>query len=343
MILDLFAGPGGWSEGLRQLGLTDVGIEWDEAACQTRAAAGHTTIRADVAKYPTEPFVGKVEGLIASPPCQDFSTAGSRAGIDGDTGHLVAEVMRWADTLMPEWIACEQVPPVLPIWEDYASDFKDWGYSTWTGILNAANFGVPQTRKRAILLASRISPALPPEPTHAKSPEPSLFGPELQPWTSMGEALRWGSGDPTGINTGRDWKPGGTRETAQVIPSDQPSPTLSTIAGGQWILRTGNNSMVTGRTGSKAGDGDVQPYERPLTQPSPTLDAKVGGAWSISLEGANEVAKLSTPAALVLQSFPAGYPVQGTKTKQFEQIGNAIPPRLAAHIVAALTGRTYTP
>ena len=67
MIVDLYAGPGGWDEGLRTLGITDVvGLEWDEAACLTRAAAGHRTIRTDVATCPTEPFVGKVRGLIAS-------------------------------------------------------------------------------------------------------------------------------------------------------------------------------------------------------------------------------------------------------------------------------------
>lgn len=44
MILDLFSGPRGWSEGLKTLGLTDVGIEWDAAACATARAAGHATL-----------------------------------------------------------------------------------------------------------------------------------------------------------------------------------------------------------------------------------------------------------------------------------------------------------
>src|SRR5690606_11865574 len=71
VILDLFAGPGGWDEGLRSIGITDViGMEWDAAACATRAAAGHKTVRCDVSQYPPAPFVGKVRGLIASPPCQ---------------------------------------------------------------------------------------------------------------------------------------------------------------------------------------------------------------------------------------------------------------------------------
>lgn len=212
MILDLFAGPGGWSEGLRSLGLSDIGIEWDAAACKTRAAAGHRTIRADVAQYPTAPFVGKVTGLIASPPCTAFSTAGKQAGtavLDELVGAirgrvwgalrdhpatvwLPLEVGRWVDALRPEWVACEQVPPALPLWEAYQPWLRSLGYSVWCGVLNAADFGIPQTRRRAFLMASRVGVVCPPEPTHAENPAPSLFGPAQQPWVSMAEGLGWG-------------------------------------------------------------------------------------------------------------------------------------------------------
>ncbi|KFG02520.1 hypothetical protein IQ62_01525, partial [Streptomyces scabiei] len=81
IVLDLFAGPGGWSEGLRQfLGLHDVGLEWDEAACRTREAAGHLTVRVDVSCFVLGPVVGRVWGLIASPPCTKFSAAGDGFG-----------------------------------------------------------------------------------------------------------------------------------------------------------------------------------------------------------------------------------------------------------------------
>ena len=78
--VDLFAGPGGWDEAGRSLGITPVGIELDAAACATRAAAGHRTVRADVAAYPVAHLAGNVRGLIASPVCTTFSAAGKRAG-----------------------------------------------------------------------------------------------------------------------------------------------------------------------------------------------------------------------------------------------------------------------
>lgn len=325
MILDLFAGPGGWSEGLRILGMADIGIEWDASACATRAAAGHRTIRADVSAYPTAPFVGKVTGLIASPPCQDFSVAGKGAGRTGDRGRHVDEVIRWADALRPEWIACEEVPPVLPIWEDFATVFRSWGYSAWCGVLNAANYGVPQTRQRAFLIASRVRPALPPEPTHAKAPAPSLFGPELAPWVSMADALGWPE-----VMSGGQW----------VLRSGQ------TVAGADLARRPADRPALTVLSRS-----DLWCWEQPATTVAgdPRITARCHhdeGSQGSNAKSTTQVragdyegtepVKLTPAEALLLQSFPPGYPVQGTKTKRFEQIGNAVPPLLAAHVVASV-------
>lgn len=210
MILDLFAGPGGWSEGLRMLGLSDVGIEFDAAACATRAAAGHLTIRADVSEYPPEPFRGRCTGLIASPPCQAFSAAGHGKGKDflpelvaavraadwtarpdpDPKVWLVLEPGRWVDVIRPEWVAMEQVPAVLPIWQEYARTFGRWGYKTWTGVLCAADYGVPQTRRRAVLMATTGVLHVP-VPTHAEEPTDGLFG-ATEGWVSMASALGWG-------------------------------------------------------------------------------------------------------------------------------------------------------
>ncbi len=104
---DLFSGPRGWDVGGRPLGLNPIGLELDSSACATSVAAGFLTMRADVRQVPLGPFRGKLRGLIASPPCQTFSSAGNQ----DDIGHLPAIVAHvhaclngWCDT-DAEWRA----------------------------------------------------------------------------------------------------------------------------------------------------------------------------------------------------------------------------------------------
>lgn len=288
MIIDLFAGPGGWDEGAKMLGLKTVGLEWDHAACRTAVAAGHPRIRTDVALYPTAPFVGKATGLIASPPCTDFSTAGAMRRLDGVSGRLVTEVLRWSEDLRPNWIAAEQVPAVLPIWQQYARRLGALGYSTWTGILNAADYGVPQERKRAILLATKGGVAAPPPTTHAAEPLADLFGTSLAAWRTLAETC----GLPVGC-----------------------------------VYDSGQNSRA-------AGGGTVR-YVRSCDRPSGTITGQTLSQWVIH---GGDRRKLSTADGAALQTFPAEYPWRGSREEIAQQIGNAVPPLLAAHVLAALTG-----
>ena len=104
---------------------------------------------------------------------------------------LVAEPARFIAACNPEWVALEQVPAVLPLWEVYASELRKRGYSAWCGLLNSADYGVPQTRIRAILIASRVRQVRRPYPTHYDPRKGAqLFG---TPWRSMADALGWGA------------------------------------------------------------------------------------------------------------------------------------------------------
>lgn len=91
---------------------------------------------------------------------------------------LVVEPLRWALELEPEWIALEQVPSVLPLWKEFAAIFERLGYFTTSATVNAADFGVPQTRRRACLLASRTRMVDFPAPVARRA--------------SMADAIGWG-------------------------------------------------------------------------------------------------------------------------------------------------------
>lgn len=312
-IVDLFAGLGGWTVGLGVHGLDDyeVGLEWDAAACATRAAAGHLTIRADVAAYPAERFRGSW-GLIASPPCQDFSAAGKKAGRMGARGALVDVVPRWVDVIRPEWVALEQVPSVLPIWQEFAADFATLGYSTWTGILNSADFGVPQTRRRAILLASRSRQVQPPAPTHTKEPSQLSILDNRAPWVTMAHALGWSAGS-------LDRRQSSNGQPVRLVPTHEPAPTLTAIAGSksQWVYRRPATTIVSSFC--------------------PDVVAAPGYRTKVSRQDAEGSVRITLEDALTLQGFDPTYPVQGSRSKRFEQVGNAIPPGLAAALVEAVT------
>lgn len=377
LVLELFGGPGGFSEGARMAGVRRLlGLELDAAACATRRAAGHRTVRANVAAFPVAQLVGRVTGLVGSPPCTTFSAAGDRAGASemsmtllaaliGDllagrdtraqrretmaarldaagwpytevwrpkrlekiaaataSAVLVAEPARFIAACRPEWVALEQVDGVLPLWEDYAFGLRAMGYSAWCGILNAADYGVGQARRRAILIASRTRRVARPEPTHYDPRKGhQLWG---TPHVTMAGVLGWGAtGRPAPTVTAGGTSTGGAEpfghRSRDLLAAEQ--------AAGRWILHTNRDQQP---------DGSRQLCD-PGAGPAPALTARSGGQWRLE-RGHGDGRSCTLAELAALQSFPAGYPFQGGKTACSRQIGNAVPPLLAAHIVAMATG-----
>jgi DNA (cytosine-5)-methyltransferase 1 len=340
-VVDLFAGAGGWEEGLTQLGHQALGIDNDEHACATATAAGHPRLHADVAAIdPAQ--LGDVWGLISSPPCQAYSLAGRRlgredkprviacahelaAGQDTRAKHqakcadprslLTVEPLRFAVALRPTWIALEQVPPVLELWTLLATLLSAHGYQTAVGLLSAERYGVPQTRKRAFLIASLDRPVQLPEPTHRSfnthHPDRTPAGEEqLLPWISMAAALGWTCPAVTYTNCQTT---GGRNPRGLVRSTDKPARTLDTSCG-SWTVEPG---AACEHTACGLDTRQRHCLVRPLRRPAPTLTA-TGLANSRTLWACRR----------------PGYPWQGSRTQQLTQIGNAICPPVARAVLA---------
>ncbi|MET8004477.1 DNA cytosine methyltransferase [Nonomuraea glycinis] len=321
----MFAGPGGLDVAAEKLGVPTVGVEWDGSACMTRHAAGLATVEDDVRHYGPSDFP-EADVLAGGPPCQTFTVAGTGAGrkaldevlrfvermvaredreeIDRDLAKLedertglVLEPLRWALEAIDDEkntayraIVLEQVPAVLPVWKAYAAALGAEGYAVDYGILRTEEYGVPQTRKRAVLIARRGAEMVAlPQPTHRpyRKGVPREAGDQgLAEWTPMSEVL------------------------------DRRSPFLVISNYG-----TGGDPKARGRRAS--------------SEPSATVTGKIRRNRVVSPDGV-ELERFSLAEAGRLQTFPVDYPWSGRDVGQ--QIGNAVPPRLAMHILCAAFG-----
>lgn len=159
-VVGLFAGIGGIELGLHLSGHKTVLLcEVDEAA--------QAILRA---RFSREPLVGDVRDIDRLPPadlvcagfpCQDLSQAGRTAGITGRRSGLVSEVFRLVDGRQPEWLLLENVPFMLQLDRGHAMTYLTReltvrGYTWAYRVVDSRAFGLPQRRKRVVLLASRV-------------------------------------------------------------------------------------------------------------------------------------------------------------------------------------------
>ncbi|GAA3119006.1 hypothetical protein GCM10010466_07360 [Planomonospora alba] len=318
-IVDLFAGPGGLDVAATWLGIPAIGIELDDNACTTRRAAGLRTEQGDVRDWGPEKFP-EANILAAGPPCQTYTVAGSGTGrqdldnvlsfakrmangedVTADLAKLsdprtalVLEPLRWVLEAIEigrpyDAIILEQVPAVMPVWAVMDEILVGLDYSVDHGVLRTEQYGVPQTRRRAVLIARRRDkgsvtlPTATHHPYRKGAPRPEEAE-GIKPWVAMGEVLR--------------------RPKPFVVISN---------------YGTGGDPKVRGQRNS--------------TEPSATVTGKISRNRVLT-DGT--FSRFSNAEAGLLQTFPPDYPWGGSDVSQ--QIGNAIPPLLAAHVIVAALG-----
>tara|TARA_R110000824_G_scaffold107223_3_gene253280 strand:- start:479 stop:1729 length:1251 start_codon:yes stop_codon:yes gene_type:complete len=248
--IDLFAGAGGASIGLRDAGFHhELCIEWDEDAASTLVAAGLPGIHGDVRELGHYDNLEHVDLMWASPPCQAFSIAGERKGaLDDRNGWpWTLDVIDHLQSsgIGPEYVVCENVPGLTYhtsdcdrsdytkcsgcYWEAWVQpEFKkrfDW---VGTMMLNAADFGVPQFRRRVFLVAGPRSIQWP-QKTHCskdKVDQQTMFGPVMKPWVSISEALGI---DRKIVGGGRNPTPDPNDKRTYRDITDEPSTTVAAV------------------------------------------------------------------------------------------------------------------
>lgn len=376
--VELFAGAGGAALGLEAAGIEHAALcEWDAHACATLQAAGlGPVVEGDVRDLDAiEAVAGPSCDLLwSSFPCQAFSAAGKRLGAS-DKRNGWPWTVDALDRFRPRWFLAENVRGLIThsteghpdpfkcprcyfegvILPQLRARFSDVGW--W--LLDAADYGVPQHRRRVIIWAGP-APVKAPRPTHgdpAAARQGTLFGPGVLPWVSMGEAL--------GVTMGERCIGGGRNPTADEGDqrtyrdlTDEPSTTMTAVQignAGPWVVAAGETGAGRPRLVSQSAPTIGAKGTAYLLRPSPTVSA-VGeckgsgpGGNPQKMQRASDALYLATgrrrltvAECAALQGFPADHPWQGTKTAQYRQVGNAVPPRVAEVVGRAVMAAEAT-
>ena len=318
--VDLFAGAGGLSLGLHTSGWDVVAaVEWDTWASRTyQANFPGTQMFTDVRNVDFRIFSG-IDLIAGGPPCQPFSVAGKQLASD-DPRDMVPQFVRAVHEARPRAFLMENVPGLLTqrnvaYTKRVISQLEDLGYSVKFRKLVASQYGVPQERERVFFIGVRERATfLFPEATH---------GPKtVRPFVSVAQALE---GVPL-------CDPNRAIVTYARKPILRPSPWAGMLVNGQGRplnVRAPSLTIPATAGGNRTHILDVQgvlfAYHAELLQGGKPREGLVLG-----------VRRLNLRESARLQSFPDSFTFTGPKTRQYMQVGNAVPPLLAGAVTKAL-------
>lgn len=206
--LDLFAGAGGLGEGLLSAGIrVAVAVELHPQPCLTYAFnhPGTSVLVGDIRRLPLERLEetiiaatgkSKVDIVVGGPPCQGFSTAGKKISED-PRNNLFNQFFRVVEHFKPKLFLLENVPGFKKMhggraYSEATALFSNLGYKLTDDVLNAVDYGIPQGRRRFVMvgwLPRKVGSFEWPQKTHGVEHAPSLFEGEVKPPVTVFEAL----------------------------------------------------------------------------------------------------------------------------------------------------------
>jgi len=343
--VDLFAGAGGLSLGLIQAGIDVMlanEIEPDFAQTYRLNHPQTHLCEGDIAEIDFSKEIerlglaGQIDLVAGGPPCQGFSTVGKKELAD-PRNSLFQQFLRCVDELQPTLVLFENVAGFISMYQgavynELIEEFTRRGYACDAKILNPVDFGLPQHRKRTIVLGSRGQQIIEwPQLTHGRGV--GLFETTREPVTLI-EAIS-------------DLPPIGPCGSADTYLTEPLNDYQKLLREGTKILSEHNCANYGPRMrkilsmippGGTVQDlpAELQPkgyfantYARLIAdQPAPTITRNFGTPSSSRCVHPFQNRALSTREGARLQGFPDSYHFTGSKTSKNLQIGNAVPPLL---------------
>lgn len=316
--IDLFSGGGGLSRGFEDAGFRSVfAADWDRASCDTyHANFRHDVHCGDIADLREAP---EADLVVGGPPCQGFSPLGRMSPREEHAGmnRLWREYFRILRLVDPRAFVIENVPELLrsPEYASLRKEASKRGYRLEAGVLNAHEYGVPQLRRRAIVVGVREgegAPFLPPPTTERRSVRDAIGDLPLQP---TGEDWHVGRDPrPESLERYRCVPPGGNRfDLMRARPDITPK---------CWLRKKTGSTDVFGRL--------------EWDKPSLTIRTEFYKPEKGRYLHPEAHRPLTHREAARLQTFPDDFVFLGSKVEVARIIGNAVPPRLAYHVARAV-------
>lgn len=339
---DLFCGAGGLSLGFQKSGFQSVAaIDNNQAATATYDRNFPDHIRMEEISEKTS--LPKVDLIIGGPPCQGFSSAGLRRS-DDKRNTLVRVFSELVANQKPMAFVFENVEGFLTAGGgnrvfDLLEPLIQAGYQVHLGKINAANFGVPQHRKRVIAIGGLgWSPRFP-APTHSAhgAPGASRAFTHLPPCPTLTDALRGlpnPSLSPLGTPDGHFTRPS-SEQDLQRMRLLKPGQTMKDLPTNLWhesYRRRAFRRVMDGTPTERRGGAPAGLRRLRSDQPCKAITS---GATSEFIHP-TEDRPLTLRECARVQTFPDEFSFMGNSAEVLLQIGNAVPPRLAEVLAATL-------